>query len=124
MASAFCPVAKARYPSFTNSSVRLGGPVGPHWTLLHGRADVGASEVAPGLYMGGSLAAYQRLVSEGAASADELLFYSGYSAWPIARLQEEVAAGQWSVAKASPALLLEAAKRGAPRDIISLALAK
>jgi len=124
MESAFCPVAKARYPSFVNSSVRLGGPVGPHWTLLHGRKDVGALEVSPGLFIGGSLAEYQRLVSRGEATAAEVSFYSGYAAWPIERLKAEVAAGDWRVLKASSALLLDAAKgSGVAREVLSLAAA-
>jgi len=125
MDSAFCPVAKARFPDFVNSSVRLGGPVGPHWTLLHGRKEVGALEVLPGLQLGGSLAALEGLVARRVASPDDVLFYSGYSAWPIERLKQEVAAGQWRVTKASATLLLDAAKRGgSARDVLSLALAK
>jgi len=125
MGSAFCPASKARYPSFANSSIRLGGPVGPHWTLLHGRDDVGAMQVSTGVYIGGSLSQYQRLVLQGTAAPSDVNFYSGYSAWPIERLQREVAAGDWTVLKPSAPLLLDAARgAAAARDVLSLAVAK
>ena len=44
--------------------------------------------------------------------ADELTFYSGYAAWPIARLRTEMATGQWMVAKASSKLILEGVRKG------------
>ena len=78
------------------------------------------SQVSPGLFMGGSLATAQRLVATGRASASDVLFYSGYHAWPIKRLEAEVAAGQWTIVKASHELLLSAAKdeHTAAREVI------
>ncbi|KAL1510821.1 hypothetical protein AB1Y20_007104 [Prymnesium parvum] len=123
-----CPNAARSLPAFLNASVRLGGPVGPHWTVLHTLPAIGGTRVAPGLYIGGSLARAQQLVSTGEASASEMLFYSGYAAWPLARLQREVEAGQWSVAAASSPLLFRAAKSSwagaTPRSLILRALGR
>jgi len=120
----FCPTAKRNYPAFLNSSVRLGGPVGPHWTLLHTLPEAHAEQLSDGLFMGGSLAEAQRVVSAGRASPADMLFYSGYAAWPIERLEAEVRDGQWSVVKASSTLLFEAAKVGNAHTMLSLAMAK
>jgi hypothetical protein len=89
MSDAFCPIARTNYASFVNSSVRLGGPVGPHWTLLHTLPTVAAEPInnVSGLFMGGSLAKAERLVEAGDAIADDVLFYSGYTAWRIDQLQ-------------------------------------
>jgi len=124
MGDHFCPTAKRNYPAFLNSTVRMGGPVGPHWTLLHSLPDVHAEQLSDGLFMGGALTEVQRDVAAGRASTSDVLFYSGYAAWPIDRLEAEVRAGQWNVAKASPSLLLEAAKTGDAHTLISLAMAK
>lgn len=95
MADAFCPLASARYPSFVNNSIMLGGPVGPMWSLLHEAHLDGSHQVLPGLFVGGSLFELQKRVTYGAAHASDAAFVSGYSAWHIARLQEEVDAGKW-----------------------------
>ena len=46
-------------------------------------------------------------VATGALAAQQVHFYSGYAAWPIERLEEEVAAGKWTVVKASAQMLRE-----------------
>ena len=35
MGGEFCPTARAHYPAFVNHTIHMGGPVGPHWTVLH-----------------------------------------------------------------------------------------
>ena len=68
----------------------MGGPVGPHWTLLHSLPDVHAEQLSDGLFMGGALTEVQRDVAAGRASTSDVLFYSGYAAWPIDRCSHEI----------------------------------
>ena len=107
-----CPVARQRYHSFVNHTVRAGGPVGPMWTTVQAAPLRGALEPLPGVHVGGCLADAQSKVDAGTLEADELTFYSGYAAWPIARLRTEMATGQWMVAKASSKLILEGVRKG------------
>lgn len=107
-----CPLARSRYPSFVNERVRMGGPAGPHYTMLHNASLAGDVSLAPGLRVGGSLAQAQARVDAHTLEASEVLFFSGYAAWPLARLEEEVAEGRWSIASASSALLLDRVRAG------------
>jgi putative AlgH/UPF0301 family transcriptional regulator len=54
----------------------------------------------------------QARVDAGSLRADAISFYSGYAAWPIARLADEVAAGTWHVAVAPSDHLLHHARKG------------
>ena len=63
-----CPRARQYYHSFVNESIRLGGPVGPHFTLLHDAPLAGSLELQPGLRVGGCLASAQAKVDAHAAA--------------------------------------------------------
>jgi len=115
MTSHMCPVARERYPSFASHPVNNGGPIGPHWTVLHSFRTVGALELGKGLYAGGCLADAQRQVSAGVVSASAVSFYSGYVAWPLHELEKQVAAGRWRVALASSSMLLDSHGRPDPQ---------
>jgi len=106
MSSRMCPVARAHYPAFVNHTVNLGGPIGPHWTILHSFPTAGSLELAPGLHAGGCLMDAQRQVGTGLHDANAVSFFSGYVAWPLEELEEQVAQGQWRVAAASAEMLL------------------
>jgi len=105
MAAHFCPSARQAYPAFGNNSVHLGGPIGPHWTVLHTTATAGSLELAPGMHAGGCLRDAQRQVDAGRATAADFHFYSGYASWSIDELNKEIAAGKWRLAQASSNLI-------------------
>ena len=71
--------------------------------------DRGALEIVDGLYVGGCLKDAQKRVARGEAAADDLAFFSGYAAWPIETLNEEIAAGTWRVVAASAKVVAAAA---------------
>jgi len=109
---AMCPVAQRRYHSFITRPVHHGGPAGPHWTVVHDAPLAGSLQLAPNLHVGGCLGDAQARVDAGSLRADAISFYSGYAAWPIARLADEVAAGTWHVAVAPSDHLLHHARKG------------
>jgi len=113
--SAMCPVARAHYPSFIDHRARVGGPAGPHWFTLQSAPLAGALQMVPGLYAGGCLSDAQRRVNAGTLNASDVAFYAGYAAWPLARLDDELRAGKWRVAKASSGLLFPAIRAGGLR---------
>ena len=122
MASAFCPVAAKRYPSFLNSTLRYGGPVGPAWTVLHPQPLSGSMEVLPGLSVGGALSELQQLVTAGRATPSDALFFSGVAAFRIDDLQAQLRAKRWKAYKTSAALLTKPAvlsRRGALAEAIA-----
>ena len=45
-------------------------------------------------------------------SPSDLTFFSGYVAWPIARLRDEIALGRWAVARASSQMILDGVRDG------------
>ena len=51
-------------------------------------------------------------VDAGVMRPSELTFFSGYAAWPIERLRDEIAAGRWAVARASSQMILEGVRDG------------
>jgi putative AlgH/UPF0301 family transcriptional regulator len=106
MEEAFCPEGAALCPSFANNSVHLGGPAGPHWTVLFPFPTAGSLEVTAGVHVGAALGEAHGAVLAGVARSDEVTFLSGYLAWPLELLSQQVEFGQWTVARASPALLL------------------
>jgi len=115
MSRAFCPRTRNMYSAFLDNTIYMGGPVGPHWITLHGHAVRGATPLLPGVYSGGDLRDAHAQVVSGAASADDTWFMHGYAAWPLARLQAEADAGQWTVVQAPARRLLQLAKN-ASRD--------
>lgn len=125
MQSAFCPASRAHYPAFVNNSIFVGGPVGPHWTVLQSFPTTNALEIAPGVFVNSMLSEAHHAVETGKARADDVMFLSGYAAWPISRLKQEVAEGQWSIAKASTEVLLRAGsvdERASMHEIVRAAL--
>ena len=116
MASAFCPTAAKRFPAFVNNTLHVGGPAGPAWTVLHPQKTAGSTEVLPGLAVGGSLLDLQSLVSSGAAVPTDALFFSGYSAFPLAQLQAELMQKKWTAYKASAPLLINPLAQPAVRS--------
>lgn len=112
MADHFCPRSTAAYPALVNSTAYLGGPVGPYWSVLSPRPTSHSYSPTAGVHVVGSLGETHQQVVDGALSADDVRFFSGYAAWPISRLEEEVAQGKWKVAKASEALLLSGLRGG------------
>ena len=67
-----CPVARRYYHSFIDAHVHVGGPAGPHWTVLHDQPLAGSVEVAPNVRVGGCLAQAQAKVDAGTANASEV----------------------------------------------------
>jgi putative AlgH/UPF0301 family transcriptional regulator len=107
------PPVRIALHSFVNHSLRVGGPAGPHVTTIHDAKSVaGALELQPGVYAGGCPMDAQRRIDRGELSADAFTFFTGYAAWPIERLRDEVRSGKWGVAKASTELLLAAVREG------------
>jgi len=117
MAAHFCPSARQAYPAFVNNSIHLGGPIGPHWTVLHQRPTAGSLELAPGMHAGGCLRDAQRQVDAGRAAAADFHFYSGYASWSIEQLDEEIAAGKWRLAQAASNLLFAGIRADAGRKL-------
>jgi len=124
MAEEFCPRSAAHYSAFANNTVHLGGPVGPYWSVLSPQPTVGGFEVAPGMGMHvvGSLAQAHAAVQRGELRATDVNFFSGYAAWPIERLKEEVADGKWKVARASKALLTSGLASGTLHQLLGAQL--
>ena len=53
---------------------------------------------------------------------DQVRFYSGYAAWPISRLEHEVAQGKWRVALPSQQLLADGLASGGLRQLLEAQL--
>ena len=107
-----CPNGRARFPAFVDSPVRVGGPVGPHIALVHSLDLPGALHLPGGVRVGGCLLEGQRRVTAGTARPADIAFYSGYVAWPMARLRQEIAQGRWGVVQAPSELVLGGARGG------------
>ena len=109
---AMCPTARARYHSFVDNLLHLGGPVGPHITLVHDVRLAGDMPLLPGLRVGGCLASAQAQVDAGSLRPADVTFFDGYAAWPIERLVSDIGEGKWTVARASSALLMKGMRAG------------
>ena len=66
--------------------------MGPYWSVLSPQPTAGGFEVAPGMgtHIVGSLDQAHAAVQRGELRAADVNFFSGYAAWPIERLKEEV----------------------------------
>ena len=124
MADEFCPRSAAAYPALANNTVHLGGPVGPYWNVLSPRPTAGGFEIAPGMGMHvvGSLAQAHAAVQRGEMHSSDINFFSGYAAWPIERLNQEIADGKWKVARASKALLASGLASGTLHQLLEAQL--
>lgn len=111
-----CPSARARLAAFASQHVHIGGPVGPHMAPVHHLDKLpGAIQVLPGLGVGGCLLEAQRRVEANKSLAADVAFYSGYAAWPLARLRAEIARGDWGVVHVPGPHVLAGAKAGGLR---------
>jgi len=111
--SILCERGAERYDALASHTVHAGGPVAPRLiTVLSSAETAGATQVAPGLYVGGSLLELQARAASSGATAGHVAFYSGYVAWPLDELRAQVDAGVWSVVKASPKLLFQTPRAG------------
>jgi len=105
MESAFCPNSRLRYPLFRNETIYRGGPVGPKWTVLQNFSTGHAYEVTHGIFAQSVLSESHTEVMAAQLSPLDVKFIAGYSAWPLFRLDQEVADRKWRVVKASGELL-------------------
>lgn len=93
---------------FRHNRLYLGGDVSlGTLAILHRRPAVGAAatEVLPGVYLGGFNASRALVASAGAVAADFRLL-RGYMAWSADGLAADLAAGAWRTVAAAPDVLL------------------
>lgn len=75
--------------------------------IMHGhRGMPGATQIVPGIYMGGEHAAAQE-VQSGAMPVDEFKFFAGAMTWGPGQLEEEISRGAWYTAACSRSLVLK-----------------
>lgn len=80
--------------------VFCGGPVDfERLFLLHSLGDVidGASEIIPGIYVGGDVEQILTYIDEGGPVEDRLRFFLGYSGWSEGQLETEISRHSWAV---------------------------
>jgi putative transcriptional regulator len=87
-----------------------GGPVGlDGMSLLHRLPRVrGASEVAPGVFVGGAVQELGPRVRKSATPEDELRFVVGYAGWGRGQLDREMKEDSWVVLPASREIVFDA----------------
>ena len=106
----------ARAPFPCASTARLSALYSYRWwcdgSRALGRPLAGSIEPIPGVNVGGCLGDAQDKVDAGKMSPSDLTFFSGYVAWPIARLRDEIALGRWAVARASSQMILDGVRDG------------
>jgi len=90
-------------------SIFQGGPVQLDTLhMLHRTPELyGGSEVAPGIFWGGSYDALQESISENLYQPIDLRLFVGYSGWSPGQLQAEIEAGSWLVAESSADLIFD-----------------
>lgn len=85
----------------TNVPVYCGGPVGQdRMVFMHTLGEklfAGSKEFAPGLYLGGDLAAAIDYVNSGYPIDGVIRFFIGYSGWDARQLDDELDSGVWAV---------------------------
>jgi putative transcriptional regulator len=93
----------------TGEVVHIGGPVEPSALfILHNAGDFEDSErpVVPGLYVGSSADAFERIVRSASEGNSELKFriFSGCAGWEGGQLEGELSRGDWYVHPATARL--------------------
>lgn len=102
-----------KMPEFEDCLLYFGGDVGDgSIQMIHAVEGIeGSIEVMKGLYAGGIEAARVRVAS-GSASPSDFRFYAKYAGWGPGQLENEVKAGVWFVAAASPGLVMSTSGEG------------
>jgi putative transcriptional regulator len=90
-------------------SVFQGGPVQLDTLhMLHRTPELySGTEIAPGIFWGGSYDALQESISENTYQAIDLRLFVGYSGWAAGQLEAEIESASWIVAEADQTLLFE-----------------
>ena len=91
------------FPDF-NAPVYFGGPVQINTLqFIHRAGDIieGTTEIADGLYWGGSFEVLKILIETNRVSPSDFRFFIGYSGWNPGQLDEEMKISSWIVASAS-----------------------
>lgn len=93
------------------ASVYYGGPVEPAALFVaHNQGEAGESAVVPGVHVGSSAEAFERVVTADAPSPDDLRFrvFSGCAGWGPGQLEGELDRGDWFVVPATSERTFEA----------------
>ncbi len=97
----------------TDNRLGVGGPVNQEALFyIHTLGEhLGQStEIAPGLFMGGSFEQLHLLCETGQATSENLRFFVGYSGWVEGQLEQELQQNSWIVAETSPELVMNTTK--------------
>lgn len=89
-----------------------GGPVDADTLhFIHRRKDCipQSSEIAPGVYWGGSIEQVNSCLNKGLAEMTDFRFFVGYSGWAPGQLADEISTKAWWTREACPALIFETA---------------
>lgn len=92
------------FPDF-DAPVYFGGPVQINTLqFVHRAGDIieGTTEIADGLYWGGSFEILKLLIETKKVSPSDFRFFIGYSGWSEGQLEEEMKINSWIVTSTSP----------------------
>ncbi len=86
-----------------------GGPVQLDTLHMLHRTPIafGGTEIADGVYWGGSYEALQESVQHNSYQPIDVRLFVGYSGWGAGQLEKEMEEGSWLVANVSPELIFE-----------------
>jgi len=90
-------------------AIYQGGPVKMDTLHLLHRTPIafGGTEIADGIYWGGSYDALQDCVSHNSYQPMDMRLFVGYSGWEAGQLKKEVEEGSWLIANVSPELIFD-----------------
>lgn len=91
------------FPEF-DSMVNFGGPVQVNTLqFVHRLGDIieGSTELAEGLYWGGSFDNLKELIRLNRVSPEDIRFFLGYSGWTGGQLDDEIKINSWIVTSAT-----------------------